>query len=263
VAFLTLLGPWSAVPVSRASQMGRLTTMLERNGLLEDGVAVRAPNEVSLEDRRQIGAALVYLMSTHGSKSLVPLLGEELAATDSTGRTEPVREWEATDRVRLAMSELGMAYVGRYDAGGLGNEGYFTLQSNPRPEAVEVAGYDYVIEASNGMDVVVAGRPLHFELDGLDVVVEEAENEIARVSLADAVERGLEEVGEGNQTLPLSEELRIEGRGRAGVRVAMIVRWIGGRRTDGATELTGANGVWLFRFGEGAELPAAEADSTN
>lgn len=241
------MGPWGAYSVSRNSQVSRLTDLLDRNGLLNDGVAVRTPNEVSLEDRRQIGAAIVYLMSNHGSAGLVPLLGEELAATDSTGGTGPVREWVATDRVRLVMNELGLEYVApfsRYD----NPEGYFMLQSDRGLQAVEVAGYDYVIEAANGTDVTVAGRAMRFELDSLDVVVREDGVERARLPLEGALEERLASVGEGTQTLPLNEELRIEGQGRGGVRVALVVRWLSGRRQDGVTTVSGLSGVWLFRF---------------
>jgi hypothetical protein len=257
LAFATFMGPWGAYSVSHNSQVNRLTDLLDRNGLLDDGVAVRTPNEVPLEDRRQIGAAIVYLMSNHGSGGLVPLLGEELASTDSAGGTDPVREWVVTDRVRLVMNELGMEYVApfsHYD----NPEGYFTLQSDQGLQAVEVAGYDYAIEAGNGTDVSVAGRAMRFELDSLDVVVREDGVERARLPLEAALAGRLASVGEGMQTLPLNEELRIEGQGSGGVRVALVVRWLSGRRQEGVTTVSGVSGVWLFRFEEGGTAATAE-----
>ncbi len=83
IAVGTFGGPWSAYGVSEASQVHRLERILAANGMLEEGEALAATREVSFEDRREVSAILRYLIETHGTGAIEPLLGGALAEIDT------------------------------------------------------------------------------------------------------------------------------------------------------------------------------------
>lgn len=91
LAIITFGGPWGAYTVSRNSQTQRFAELLERNGMLDDGRAVAASADVSLEDRQELSGSLTYLLATHGTSHLTELLGPVLAVTDSLGGTDAMR----------------------------------------------------------------------------------------------------------------------------------------------------------------------------
>ncbi|HEM46697.1 MAG TPA: DUF4153 domain-containing protein, partial [Alphaproteobacteria bacterium] len=261
LSFLTFLGPWSAYAVSEASQLGRLEGLLARNGLLVEGRAVPpvAPgaagattDTVPTEDRRQIGAALTYLFAHHGSEPLVPLLGPELAVSDSLGGTDPVREWVARDRAADVMAALDLEFVdARPSVEGPG--GQFHVQTDPA-EVVDVSGYDLAFEAGRHSSVRVAGRLLDFNIDVTEVVVKSGERVVLSVPLVDAVERALEYArtpAAGPDGRVPRELLRIEVS-VPGVDVAFVPSWMSGRRVGGRIEVDQAHGLWLMRLEEGA-----------
>lgn len=123
VVLAAFVGPWSAYAVSESSQLGRLRGLLAANEMLADGRARAAPEDVGFEDRREISAAVRYLVERHGGRSLAPLFPDSLLAADSidvalaahgpgasarpdTGRRREVRPVE--ERV---VASLGIAYV--------------------------------------------------------------------------------------------------------------------------------------------------------
>lgn len=122
VVFLTVMGPWSAFPVSRWSQNARLTALLEKNDMLVSGSVV--PSEgVSAGDQRQIASILQYFDSQH-SLSVVPALPGGFTLDD-------------------APETLGFA---------LPDSVYYSYRYLSREDAydglTEIAGYDYYYSGS-------------------------------------------------------------------------------------------------------------------
>jgi hypothetical protein len=108
LAALTSFGPWGAYEISFRSQTQRLKGVLERNGMLVAGKAVKAAKNVSLEDRRQISACLSYVGEYHGLRRLQPLFREDLKlAADKIGEDDR----GTTEATKKVMGPLGLDYV--------------------------------------------------------------------------------------------------------------------------------------------------------
>jgi hypothetical protein len=141
VAVATFGGPWSAYAVSEASQVRRLTRILDSNGMLEDGRARPAGGEIAFEDRREVSAILRYLIETHGTGAIEPLFGS-LAVIDTIGEgTRASRRHEAEPRARTIAEHLGFAYVGRWE----GETGMRHLFAERRQEVLMIGDYDYAL----------------------------------------------------------------------------------------------------------------------
>jgi len=262
LAFATVAGPWSAYAVSRASQLDRLEGLLARNGMLAEGRAVpvtaRAAgaeaggiraDTIPTEDRREIGATLVYLLGNHGSEPLVELLGPELAVTDTLGGTDPVREWVARDRAREVMAALGTEFVEARPRGPAANQVY--LRADPA-EAAETEGYRYVFEANRNSTVRVAGRELVFEIEGTAVVVRSDTVDLLTVPLDDLVERATRAVGTewtGPDDLVPRDVMRVEASS-PGVGAVFLPTFVSGTRSDGELTIDAARGLWLMNLSE-------------
>ncbi|MFW6090159.1 MAG: DUF4153 domain-containing protein [Gemmatimonadota bacterium] len=271
LAFVTFVGPWSAYSVSRASQLDRLEGLLERNGMLVDGRAVPATDgldggaaaeaggedgavrgdTIPSEDRREIGATLVYLFGNHGSEPLVPLLGPELAVTDTLGGTAPVREWVARDRARDVMAALGTAYLEPHPRGPAPNQVY--LRADPA-EAVETEGYRYVVDAGRNSQVRVAGRELELRIAGTAIEFHSGEVILLIVPLGALVERATEHSGTewtGPENLLPRDVMRVEASGPV-IEAVFLPTFVSGTRAGGELTIDAANGLWLMNVDEGA-----------
>lgn len=73
---LSLFGPWGAVSLSERSQYGRLVAVLEKNGMIRDGVAAPPEKPLSLSDRKELSSIVDYLLESK-SKKLLTLFPNE------------------------------------------------------------------------------------------------------------------------------------------------------------------------------------------
>jgi hypothetical protein len=247
LALFTFGGPWGAYTMSRNSQTERFTSLLERNGMLEDGRAVPASEDVSLEDRRELGGSLSYLLANHGTEHLLELLGPDLSATDSLGNRGTIRSWQANDRAGSILRELGLEYV----EAGPGETSFFNFRSDPR-ETLSLDGYDYSFETNgNSISVPWAGDSLRVELD------QDASRLDLRIGANDAVQvsvdlKGMLEGADAHDssggfdpthTVP-RDLLQAEAVG-GGMRVAVVVESIHGERTEDGFKVNGVAATWL------------------
>lgn len=271
LAFVTFVGPWSAYSVSRSSQLSRLEALLERNAMLVDGRAVSASaaapgaevvtapaDTLPTEDRREIGATLVYLFGNHGSEPLTPLLGPELAVTDILGGTDPVREWVARDRAREVMAELGTSYVEPHARGRAPDQVY--LRADPA-EAAETEGYRYVFDAGRNTQVRVGGRELGFDLQENAIEIRSGEIVLLTVPLEDLVTRAAEHTGTewtGPENLLPRDVMRVEASSPA-IEAVFLPTFVSGTRRDGELSIGAANGLWLMNVNETAIEAVVEA----
>ena len=141
VAVLTFSGPWSAYAVSQRSQLGRLHELLSVNGMLDEGRPTPATSTVSFADRREISAILRYLMETHGSDRLDPLVGRPTSKVDSVlGDSRPRERHEADGAARTIVEGLGLAYVTRWESR---PEVMFNYFADQQSRVVAIGEYDY------------------------------------------------------------------------------------------------------------------------
>ena len=257
VAVVTFGGPWGAYTVSHNSQTQRFTGLLERNGMLEDGRAIAASSEVSLEDRQELSGSLSYLLANHGTGHLTELLGPDLAATDSLGGMDAIRRWEARDRAGAILRTLGLEYV----EASAGPTSFFNFRADPR-EPLSLEGYDYSFE-TNGSTITVpwAEDSLTIELDRDAVRLDVRSSQgvqLLSVPLGGMIEQADEHDRSGafdsTHTIP-REVLRADATG-GGLRVALFVESIHGERTDEGYRVTGVAATWLVDVVEG-DAPVA------
>ncbi len=248
LAFVTVGGPWGAYTVSRNSQTERFASLLDRNGMLEDGRAVAASAEVSREDRRELSGSLSYLLANHGVAHLTELLGSELAVTDSLGGRGAIRTWQAKDRAGAILRELGLEFV----EAGPGESSFFNFRSDPR-ETLSLEGYDYSFRAHGDRIMVpwFRGDSLRVDLDQedsrLDLTLASTGVVLVSVPLAPMLERADEhDANRGfdpSHTVPRNL-LRVDAE-RGGLRVAVFVESIHGERTAAGFKVTGLSATWL------------------
>lgn len=104
VMVLSVVGPWSALAVSRRSQTARLTSNLEAADLLRDGRAVvdtaGAPREIPAEQYDEITSISRYLVRHFGPDAVSPPLPEGLL-----GEEPEVRDLPSVLGVTRAMPE--------------------------------------------------------------------------------------------------------------------------------------------------------------
>jgi hypothetical protein len=62
LAFMATFGPWGAQQMSLTSQLGRFEALLNKHQLLVDGVAVKAKQALSLDERKALSSATDYFM---------------------------------------------------------------------------------------------------------------------------------------------------------------------------------------------------------
>jgi hypothetical protein len=272
LAFVTLVGPWSAYAVSRSSQMGRLTSILERNELVVDRRWVEAPagandtaaaDRVSLEDRREIGATVSWMLEHHGSEPLTGLLGPELAVTDSVGGTGPIPGYRARDRAGEVMHELGLEYVG--PRANIDAMGYFNFGAE-NGVALETGDYDYVLAAGQNDKVRVGQRELSFELEDSVMRIRSNGITLLDVPLAPMARRAIAAADSGaamsGNRLP-RDVLRVEASSPA-LRAVFYPIWVNGRRGEGGdVEVNNANGTWLLTVDEAAISAPGDSVATD
>ena len=136
VLLLTLFGPLSATTFSLRSQASRLRALLTANHLPGSGGEARPA--ISDSDRREISAAIRFLLERHASARLAAAFGGRVPGggllADST-------RMAIDSTARRILTAMGAEYVPQFGDG----SGYFTLQVRTDSVAVPIAGFDYSI----------------------------------------------------------------------------------------------------------------------
>ena len=155
IAVLTSFGPWGAFEVSEHSQVDRLQTILERNGLLVEGVYTRPSEEgISDEDEIEINEIVRYLSSRH-SFDLVEswFEGQDLdAMVKESGRAE--------EEIVIDVFGLNVHYPNQTDPWGIEPRTFQAFIDPPNSSPVEIGEGQYLIDVltENGKDT--------FEIEG-------------------------------------------------------------------------------------------------
>ena len=237
-SLLAFAGPWGAYQVSERSQLGRLQSLLERNGMLVDGAAQPADAPVALEDRREISAALRYLVSTHGTERLVALFGDRLDAIDPAGSTDgAVSRGSAEPTAERIVGLLGLEYVGPWAPAASGGMFSYFMDWDRTP--IPITGYDVWLQAENVTEqaaVITEGVALRYDSVTVALVLDVDGAEVATIPLADAVARAASAQEQSGRRGLDPESMRMEWTSER-ERLLIFIARMRGERSDEATEL--------------------------
>lgn len=161
LALGTLVGPWSAYAVSRASQTSRLRALLGAHQMLVEAGIQRPTEEVPFAARREMSAIVRYLIHTHGTRSLDDVSKDLVAAAEpSSGSTaQGLSANEA--QAQAVLEKLGVPYVPAWEYVQDNQIAYF---SDAVGQAVDVAGYDALVRTNlvNPFQVAAGSDTLQF-----------------------------------------------------------------------------------------------------
>ena len=146
VALVTLVGPWSAGPVSQSSQVRRLRGLFERNGMLVSGRVRRASRVVASEDAKEISAVMRYLMTIHGTEAIRPWFDDSLAGVAGVGGGPPDTGYVEASTER-ALRVLGVGYVSPWERTVRPGRFAFTAAAGA---VIGVADYDFLLRVTSG-----------------------------------------------------------------------------------------------------------------
>lgn len=243
IAFLTAAGPWSSYEVSRRSQLGRLETLLERNGLLEEETIQPTSAPVSFADRREISATLRYLLATHDTVGLSGWFGGRLAEIDTVSDRR-LRRWVGEQRAAVVMTWLGLEYVNRWETA---EQRSFTYRLADEEVVTVVEGSRYHMrnDWTRDQTFVLDGLPhrLSFDARSSTLEIRRGNVRIMAVPLAgfvDAVrEYGRSDLS-GDRKVPAElMTVRLES---AGGTLLLVVRLLAASETDDGVRVTTLNG---------------------
>ena len=243
LALLAFAGPWGAYAVSRRSQVGHVRDLLAARSVLAGGHVRRAAADFAADDRKALSGAVRYLVATHGSRSLAPLLGDSFTA--KVIRPAELSDADPDGRARAIVEALGVRYVTRW--GETGSAGKWFAYSSDDREPTPLAGYDllvairtirpnaardsglvaFLVRNARSVRILRSGQPL------LDVPL-------------DSVLRRARAPGARGSTLPAAA-LRFEA-GNARARAMVVVRSVDGYATAKGPDVRDVQGWVLVKL---------------
>lgn len=133
IALVSSFGPWGALAVSERSQQNRLEDLLRKNKILIDGEIRKVNTEdISFNDKKEIGAITSYLVDTHGKHGFIKFFGGEVVSGLDANRENQKRQ---------IMGKFGLRYVESFVSG----QQRFHYGSGANASAVVIARFDYAI----------------------------------------------------------------------------------------------------------------------
>ncbi len=247
LALATIAGPWGAFAVARRSQVDRVREVLTAGGVLAGGHVRRAAADLGPAERRALSGAVRYLVATHGSRSLTPLLGDSFTARvivpADRASTSP------DDRARAIVAALGVSYVAKEESPGAAGTWFaYTAED----EAVPIAGYDLLlairrVPPAAGRDgrpaavLVRAARSVRVLRSGTVLLDLPLDSVLRRARAATAARPAT-----AASTLPAAL-FRVEGSA-SGIRGVVQLRSISGYETPGGPDIRNVDGVVLLKM---------------
>jgi hypothetical protein len=138
ITMLISAGPWGMFAVSERSQISRLREILEKDGILENGVAHKANSPVPRQDAIQISSILQYLYGMHGYDGIQPWFSDRLKFDSTSGSAEYV------DPSQVAQ-KMGVQYLNVWEGG----SGETATIETDKGEALELGGYTRMLGAQH------------------------------------------------------------------------------------------------------------------
>lgn len=217
IILVSVCGPLSSYSLSKYSQNKRLEEILGRNNMLENGVAVKAPEDISVIDQDEISSIVHYFNDKHTLKE-VKCLPENFSIEDLG--------------TKLGVKDSGGGYYNNYK--------YFNFSLNSSPEAIDIKEYDYLFELSSYGDTgkrYGEGIAVDIRLDTDEFKIYEAGEEIYSKSFDDYAIELIDAFGIENREILAREDMTFEDE-NGKVKVKIIFRNIYGEMTSGSEEIT-------------------------
>jgi hypothetical protein len=136
ITMLISAGPWGMFAVSERSQISRLREILEKDGVLENGVAHKAKSPVPRQDAIQISSILQYLYGMHGYDGIQPWFSDRLkldSASTGSAYVDP----------STVAAKMGVQYLNSWEGGSVEMA---TIETD-KGEALELGGYTRMLAA--------------------------------------------------------------------------------------------------------------------
>ncbi len=139
IAFLSAFGPWGAMGLSEYNQINRLTEVLARTGILQDGKIRRADGKIAFEDQRRVSSIVRYLDEAHGLSALQDWFEVSL---DTLGTTiGDYRTGIMYGRPAAVVRLMGIQYIDEWQTAVSTSVAY---QSTP-DSLIDIRGFSYMI----------------------------------------------------------------------------------------------------------------------
>lgn len=181
IAFLSVVGPFNAFAAGRMSQTGRLESILENNGMLDEGGQITAKPALDEKIKGEISSKLDYLGQCGGFEK-IDYLPEDMEMKDME-------------------NVFGFGYTYYYEDmhTAPGKNDYIFINREGTGGVVEISGYDYmwdsdiyettyasteIGELGFEFDRHPDGSPITVTLDGVPIFEKEAEEYIASIKKA-------------------------------------------------------------------------------
>lgn len=178
IAFLSSFGPWGALAISKQSQIHRLQQLLDKNGLIVNGVVEKSPTDIQGRDGREISGIIFYLNEVHGLASLEQMFSSDVRLSTTEKQERPKKFVEEF---------IGITYRPFVYAADDSGRSYFSYSADSgRPiGVVSTAGYRYVLQLDSEATDDINGVPYLFKLNTEMNAIEisKASSSIARVDL--------------------------------------------------------------------------------
>lgn len=167
-ALISGFGPWNAFQISQESQLNRLENLLEKNHLLQDGIAKRSVKDsaaISINDRVEVSSIVDYLTEVHGVESMQQFFKNNLLVEVN----KTVKADNNFDKKVLITEMLGVDYL--YQNGIELDKSERTFNYSAKySNVLNITGYDYYFP----LDMYISNNnaPLTFELDSSKVTID-------------------------------------------------------------------------------------------
>lgn len=125
ITFISVIGPVSSYSISKYSQNKRLKTLLIKNNMMQDNMAVKSSGSVTEDDARNISSIIRYFNYNHN--------------------IEEIKYLPKDFKIENMETVLGIKPVDDYFTN---NNEYFFFRANGGT-AIDIRGYDYLLDVRN------------------------------------------------------------------------------------------------------------------
>lgn len=234
--FVTAFGPWDAREVSARDQFARLTNILIKTKILQDGKITKAQEGVTFEQREVISSTLEYLNDVDHEDMLKSMLPDKYKDDKNIYASNVMK------------NEMGLEYISKYDLryNSGHNSEFFNYNFTGQSKGMSVREYDYLTGSRYLYfkdDGVIQNTTLDFHIEGNSRnILLSGSKENLKITLDNNIEmdfdlqtlsRDVLSKPDFNKAQPVYLEQE-----KSGSRVKVLFSSINGKRKDGAVEIT-------------------------
>lgn len=232
-AFLVSFGPWGMLSVSERSQVGRLSRLLTKNGVLVNGVVRKDHGKVSQADTQEISSIVRYLNNIHGYEAIQPWFADRLQEDTRSGNIVNLAPVKVLDK-------MGMSYIGYLR--GSGNSAFIYFETR---ESIDISSYERLLrqQVVNGVRRF-DGEDISYEaskdLDSMNITIGGSRSgpTAVRVNIAALAEQILRDYGDTDAVRNMKSEHMAIAAEQNGQKVKVFFRNLNVNRRDGKAIVT-------------------------